>query len=147
MSGDAKRPAPGEQPYVLQQTKALTVGMAVEVDMALPLQGITVVAEQSSLGAVLPAIKLDAVLTFEGATDDGQLIQAVGAPWLRILELIERDPDEVYRIDPRQWEEIIAGAYKEDGFDEVTLTPRSGDLGRTSSRPARACSRFGSLTK
>jgi len=28
------------------------------------------------------------------------------------------------------WEEIIAGAYKKAGFDEVTLTPRSGDLGR-----------------
>ena len=28
------------------------------------------------------------------------------------------------------WEEIIAGAYSKAGFDEVTLTPRSGDLGR-----------------
>lgn len=27
-------------------------------------------------------------------------------------------------------EEIIAGAYKTAGFDEVILTPRSGDLGR-----------------
>ena len=29
-----------------------------------------------------------------------------------------------------EWEEIIAGAYKKAGFEEVTLTPRSGDLGR-----------------
>jgi restriction system protein len=33
-------------------------------------------------------------------------------------------------MDPRGWEEIIAGAYVEAGFDEVILTPRSGDLGR-----------------
>jgi len=25
---------------------------------------------------------------------------------------------------------MIAGVYKESGFDEVTLTPRSGDFGR-----------------
>src|SRR5437879_13525388 len=33
-----------------------------------------------------------------------------------------------YRAD--KWEEIIAGAYRQSGFDEVTLTPRSGDYGR-----------------
>jgi restriction system protein len=36
----------------------------------------------------------------------------------------------MYKIPPRKWEEIIAGAYKEAQFDEVILTPRSGDLGR-----------------
>lgn len=29
-----------------------------------------------------------------------------------------------------RWEEIIAGAYQKAGFDEVTLTSRSGDFGR-----------------
>jgi restriction system protein len=28
------------------------------------------------------------------------------------------------------WEEIVAGAYQKAGFDEVILTPRSGDKGR-----------------
>lgn len=28
------------------------------------------------------------------------------------------------------WEEIIAGAFKKEGYDEVILTPRSGDDGR-----------------
>ena len=35
-----------------------------------------------------------------------------------------------YQIDPRKWEEIIAAAYDRAGFEEVTLTPRSGDFGR-----------------
>ena len=35
-----------------------------------------------------------------------------------------------FQISPEKWEEIIAGAYNRAGFDEVTLTPRSGDLGR-----------------
>ena len=39
-------------------------------------------------------------------------------------------PSRIYEIDPFAWEEIIAGAYKEAGFDEVILTPRSGDKGR-----------------
>jgi restriction system protein len=29
-----------------------------------------------------------------------------------------------------KWEEMIAGTYKASGFDEVILTPRSGDHGR-----------------
>src|SRR5262249_31163577 len=37
---------------------------------------------------------------------------------------------KAYEIPPHVWEEIIAGAYKNAGFDEVTLTPRSGDHGR-----------------
>jgi restriction system protein len=33
-------------------------------------------------------------------------------------------------LSDRQWEEIVAGAYKRAKFDEVILTPRSGDYGR-----------------
>lgn len=34
------------------------------------------------------------------------------------------------RLDQSRWEEILAAAYDKAGFDEVILTPRSGDLGR-----------------
>jgi len=44
--------------------------------------------------------------------------------------LLAREPALAFQIEARKWEEIIAGAYKTAGFDEVTLTPRSGDLGR-----------------
>ncbi|MCP3944118.1 MAG: restriction endonuclease [Desulfobacteraceae bacterium] len=36
----------------------------------------------------------------------------------------------MHEIDYRKWEEIIAGSYERAGFDEVILTPISGDLGR-----------------
>lgn len=63
-------------------------------------------------------------------TNEGQLIEAVTLPWFEIIEAITREPSLVFQIEPRKWEEIIAGAYQKAGFDEVTLTPRSGDLGR-----------------
>ena len=63
-------------------------------------------------------------------TTEGQLIEAVTIPWFEIIAYIEKDPTAVYQIPYRTWEEIIAGAYKRAGFEEVILTPRSGDLGR-----------------
>ena len=63
-------------------------------------------------------------------THEGRLITAVTLPWLEIVEILLRDPAAIDQISPRKWEEIIAGAYKKAGFDEVTLTPRSGDYGR-----------------
>jgi restriction system protein len=33
-------------------------------------------------------------------------------------------------LPPEKWEEIIAGAFKRARYDEVILTPRSGDHGR-----------------
>jgi restriction system protein len=55
---------------------------------------------------------------------------AVTLPWFEIIALLSRDPSLAYQIAARKWEEIIAGAYQRAGFDEVTLTPGSGDLGR-----------------
>ncbi|GAB6906647.1 hypothetical protein JCM12296A_24830 [Desulfosarcina cetonica] len=63
-------------------------------------------------------------------TSEGCLIEAVAIPWLDIIALIKDDPSTAYQISPDKWEEIVAGAYKRSGFDEVILTPRSGDLGR-----------------
>ena len=60
---------------------------------------------------------------------EGQLIAAVAVPWFDILERMQRDPESIYRLHWRQWEEIIAGAYRRQGF-EVILTPRSNDKGR-----------------
>jgi restriction system protein len=46
------------------------------------------------------------------------------------VQILERNPEEMYAIPPHTWEEIIAAAYERAGFDRVTLTPRSGDFGR-----------------
>jgi restriction system protein len=43
--------------------------------------------------------------------------------------MIQRDPESIYGIDPRVWEELIAGAYERAGYEAI-LTPRSGDYGR-----------------
>lgn len=47
-----------------------------------------------------------------------------------IIQLLHEDPEALHRLDWRTVEEIVAAAYKADGFDDVILTPRSGDLGR-----------------
>jgi len=73
---------------------------------------------------------LQAVIVPGAKTDEGQLIEAVALPWFQIIESLKNDPSLAFQIKPRQWEEIIAGAYQKAGFDEVTLTPRSGDFGR-----------------
>jgi len=63
-------------------------------------------------------------------TAEGTLIEAVTVPWFDIIELLSKNPILAFEIPPRKWEEIIAGAYHKAGFDEGTLTPRSGDHGR-----------------
>jgi restriction system protein len=78
----------------------------------------------------LPSLLVKAIVVPGQVTDEGLLITAISAPWLEIIELLAKDPALAYKIPSRKWEEIIAGAYKRAGFDEVTLTPRSGDLGR-----------------
>jgi hypothetical protein len=68
-----------------------------------------------------------AVVGFGNKTPEGQLIWCVAFPWFEIIERLTRDPAAAYEILSRTWEEIIAGAYKKAGFDQVTLTLRSGD--------------------
>jgi restriction system protein len=73
---------------------------------------------------------LQAIVIPHSKTADGTIIEAVGPAWFEIIRMLKEDPDILYKIDSRKMEELIAGSYERDGFDEVTLTPRSGDLGR-----------------
>src|SRR6266704_1871942 len=77
-----------------------------------------------------PSLLMKAVIVPGDRTPEGELVEAVTVPWFEIIELLNRDPALAFQLDPRKWEEMIAGAYERAGFDEVTLTPRSGDLGR-----------------
>jgi restriction system protein len=77
-----------------------------------------------------PAVVVQTVITLGDRTDEGRILIGLAPAWLEIVRLIEHDPEEMFRIPPQKWEEIIAGCYKRAGFDEVTLTPRSGDHGR-----------------
>jgi restriction system protein len=96
------------------------------------------IADESQMGTPLPLrqaaeiaqLLLQAVVRPGDRTDEGKLIEAVTLPWFDIIALLEKDPNAAFEIPPERWEEIIAGAYKRAGFDDVILTPRSGDHGR-----------------
>lgn len=77
-----------------------------------------------------PALSVSAVIVPEKKVTEGLLIKSTSVAWAAIIEELEKDWTKAYEIDPRMWEEIIAGAYSKAGFDEVILTPRSGDFGR-----------------
>jgi HJR/Mrr/RecB family endonuclease len=77
-----------------------------------------------------PSFFLQTVVEQGEKTHEGRLIMGVALPWFAIIKILLRDPAAAHMISPIKWEEIIAGAYKKAGFDEVTLTPRSGDHGR-----------------
>ncbi len=83
-----------------------------------------------AVGRSTTSLLMQAVIVPGPKTDEGQLIEAVALPWFEIIELLKKDPSLVHQIQDRKWEEIIAGAYQKAGFDEVTLTPHSGDFGR-----------------
>jgi restriction system protein len=73
---------------------------------------------------------LQAVIVPGDKTAEGRLIEAVAIPWFDIVALLQKDPNIAFQISTDKWEELIAGAYHKSGFEEVTLTPRSGDYGR-----------------
>lgn len=78
----------------------------------------------------LPPVLLQAIVVLGPKTSEGHLIEAVGPAWSGILRILRRDPSEIYKIPPRRLEEMIAAWYEQSGFDQVVLTPRSGDGGR-----------------
>lgn len=73
---------------------------------------------------------IKSVVRLVGKTDDGHIIELIYPAWNDIIEILNKDPSIIHKISPRKWEEIIAGSYEKAGFDEVILTPQSGDLGR-----------------
>lgn len=82
------------------------------------------------IDSTAPSIFLQSLVVPSGKTSDGELISAVTVPWFMIAKMIERDPEVIYHLPHRKWEELLAGWYTAAGYDEVVLTPRSGDRGR-----------------
>lgn len=73
---------------------------------------------------------LQTIVSPYGQTEEGSLVHALEIPWAIIVQRLTKNWSEAFTIPPRIWEEIIAAAFDQDGYDEVTLTPRSGDHGR-----------------
>src|SRR5436309_2532847 len=80
------------------------------------------------------SLLLQAVIVRGENASEGRIIESIEPAWREIARLMQRDPSVIYQIDHRKWEEIIAGAYKQAGFEEVILTPPSGDFAAMSSR-------------
>jgi restriction system protein len=78
----------------------------------------------------LATLLLQTVIVPGARTDEGRLFEAVALPWFDIIAFLKTDPSIAFQLPWEKWEEIIAGAYKRAGFDEVFLTRCSGDYGR-----------------
>jgi restriction system protein len=71
-----------------------------------------------------------AVVGFTALGEYQHLVRGITTPWVEILKGLEQDPDFLHKIHPRKLEELVADAYKEQGYKDVILTPYSGDKGR-----------------
>ena len=105
------------------------IGMALETDTALPLQ---VGGQANEQLLSIPEIPLlvQAIVEPIGATVDGSIIQPIAPVWRGLIRLLAENPEALRTLNARQLEELVAASYDEEGFEEVILTPRSGDHGR-----------------
>lgn len=71
-----------------------------------------------------------AVINLGRQLSEGHIVEAVTLPWFEIISQIQEDPAFLFQLPWRRLEEFIAGAYEREGWDEVILTPSSGDGGR-----------------
>jgi restriction system protein len=108
----------GPEPYLAQQTE--------EEDKELVEEIMRRYREKTRPSALV----LESVIIPKTKSSEGLLIRSISLAWLSIVKAMSSDWSVAYQIPPRSWEEIIAGAYSRAGFDEVVLTPRSGDHGR-----------------
>jgi len=97
----------------------------------LPLpRRIVEAAEHASLTVFSVVIPEEGLLVPETRVAQGTLIKSTSALWAVMAERLGQDWEEAFRLSASEWEELVAGAFKRDGYDEVILTPRSGDHGR-----------------
>lgn len=71
------------------------------------------------------------ILQTSEQVSDGRIVSAIIPAWKAIYDQLHSDPDllEKFSENPHAFEEFIAATYYKAGF-KVTVTPRSGDLGR-----------------
>jgi restriction system protein len=86
---------------------------------------------RATVGKRQPApVLLQAVVQSVGDTEDGDIVRMIAPAWEAILRELALNPRARFEIPWRRWEELIAAQYEAAGFDEVILTPRSGDGGK-----------------
>lgn len=88
--------------------------------------GAKVIADNAKFATLV----VSSLIIPEKKTGEGILIKSTSLIWDEIVKVVGDDWSKVMEIPPEKWEEVIAGAFKRAGYDEVTWTPRSGDHGR-----------------
>jgi hypothetical protein len=76
------------------------------------------------------SLRIQCIIISEKKTTEGALVGSTSVLWTEIVQRLHKRWEEAFEIPPEKWEELIAGAFHKAGYDEVTLTPRSGDFGR-----------------
>ncbi|MDW3191895.1 MAG: restriction endonuclease [Cytophagales bacterium] len=76
------------------------------------------------------SLLVQGIITPDSKTMEGKIIKAMSIPWKMIVDILSSHWEYAFKIPPEKWEELIAGAFDQSGYDEVILTPRSGDHGR-----------------
>jgi restriction system protein len=93
--------------------------------------GLTESADVQKIDMLDQEVVIQSALTgFDRPEQQRQIIRSVAIPWTEIIKGLEQDHTFLQRIDPRQLEELIAEAYRREGYTDVVLTPYSGDKGR-----------------
>jgi restriction system protein len=87
-------------------------------------------ADASVISPLKPTLATSALIIPEQRVNEGVLIKSTSVIWLEIIDQWAMDWGLAYKLTATQWEELVAGAFKKAGYDEVILTPRSGDYGR-----------------
>jgi restriction system protein len=89
--------------------------------------------ERLGMLSVSPTVLLRTALVRRGEnTSEGTEVLSPTATWFEVSRQLKLDPDFRFEFtsNPTKFEEFLAGAYKLQGWEAVTLTPRSGDRGR-----------------
>jgi restriction system protein len=126
------RAVPITDAVVVSETLIVTVtGQANLVSQPVELSAQGTVGPPAPPALEYPELLLQAEIVVTGdKTAEGQLIRDVSIFWFEIVRQLQRDPQFLFKIDWRRLEELVAGAYEQAGYPNVTLTPRSGDRGR-----------------
>lgn len=102
----------------------------------LDLATFSLVHEGEQLGtdyAVDPSVLIHTKLaTFGEKTPEGRLVKAPTVTWFEISNCLAADPGFRFEFcaDPVKLEHFLAAAHCLEGYESVTLTPRSADNGR-----------------
>jgi restriction system protein len=87
-------------------------------------------SEKLAKSEATTSLTVTSVVIPERRIEYGVLIRSTSVLWNEIVERLSYDWSLAFTLSPEAWEELIAGAFKKAGYDDVVLTPRSGDHGR-----------------